>query len=45
MPGGKSALALFNADKPGTYTFYCSIPGHYNKPTGEGMTGKLIVQP
>ena len=45
MPGNKSSLALFKATKPGTYTFYCSIPGHYNKATGEGMTGKLIVEP
>jgi heme/copper-type cytochrome/quinol oxidase subunit 2 len=45
MPAGKSSMALFKATKPGTYTFYCSIPGHYNKATGEGMAGKLIVEP
>jgi uncharacterized cupredoxin-like copper-binding protein len=45
MPGGKSGLALFKASKPGTYTFYCSIPGHYDKASGEGMTGKLIIEP
>jgi len=45
MRAGKSSLALFKPTKPGTYTFYCSIPGHYNKATGEGMTGKLIIEP
>jgi len=45
MPSGKSSLALFKAAKPGTYTFYCSIPGHYNKATGQGMKGTLIVEP
>ena len=44
MPGGKSSLALFKPTKPGTYTFYCGIPGHYNKATGEGMHGTLIVE-
>jgi uncharacterized cupredoxin-like copper-binding protein len=45
MPSGQSSLALFKADKPGTYTFYCSIPGHYDPVSGEGMVGKLIVEP
>jgi uncharacterized cupredoxin-like copper-binding protein len=44
MPGGKSSLALFKPAKPGTYTFYCGIPGHYDKATGEGMHGTLIVE-
>ena len=44
MPGGKSSLALFKPTKPGTYTFYCGIPGHYDKATGEGMHGTLIVE-
>jgi plastocyanin len=42
MPAGKSSLALFKAAQPGAYTFYC-IP-HYNKATGEGMHGTLIVE-
>ncbi len=35
-------VALFKAT-PGTYTFYCAP--HYNKATGEGMHGTLIVEP
>ena len=38
-----SSLALFTPTKPGTYTFYCSL--HYDKATGEGMQGTLIVAP
>ncbi|GAC1642443.1 MAG: hypothetical protein NVS4B8_11630 [Herpetosiphon sp.] len=45
MPGGKPALALFTPTNPGTYTFYCSSPGHANKAAGTGMVGKLIVAP
>ncbi len=33
-------LALFMPDRPGTYTFYCSIPGHRAT-----MVGTLIVEP
>jgi uncharacterized cupredoxin-like copper-binding protein len=44
MPGGKSSLALFKPASPGTYTFYCGIPGHYDKASGEGMHGTLIVE-
>jgi len=44
MPGGKSSLALFKPTKSGAYTFYCGIPGHYDKATGEGMHGTLIVE-
>lgn len=43
MPSGKDSLALFKADKPGTYTFYCAP--HYDKATGQGMHGTLIVEP
>ena len=43
MPGGKPSLALFTPTKPGTYTFYCAL--HYNKQTGQGMKGTLIVAP
>jgi plastocyanin len=43
LPGGKTTLALFTAGVPGRYTFYCSP--HYDKKTGEGMKGTLIVEP
>jgi uncharacterized cupredoxin-like copper-binding protein len=36
--GGTKALTLKLA--PGTYTFYCSVPGHRQA----GMEGKLTVQ-
>ncbi|HEY1296926.1 MAG TPA: copper-containing nitrite reductase [Chloroflexota bacterium] len=38
-PAGKSATADFTLDKPGTYDFYCSIPGHKEA----GMHGTLSV--
>jgi plastocyanin len=38
---GKEGLALFTPTKVGTYTFYCAP--HYDKETGEGMKGTLIV--
>ena len=41
MPSGKPALALFTPTTPGTYTFYCHIPGHREA----GMVGTLIVGP
>ena len=36
--GGTKTLTLKLA--PGTYTFYCSVPGH----RAAGMEGKLTVQ-
>ncbi len=36
--GGEKTLTL-NL-KPGTYTFYCTVPGH----RAAGMEGKLTVQ-
>jgi plastocyanin len=35
--GGKSTVSL--TLKPGTYTFYCTVPGH----VAAGMKGKLVV--
>jgi plastocyanin len=42
IPAGQTSLALFKPTKAGTYTFYCAP--HYNKETGEGMKGTLIVE-
>jgi heme/copper-type cytochrome/quinol oxidase subunit 2 len=41
LPAGTSGLALFTPSTPGTYTFYCGIPGH----RALGMVGTLIVEP
>jgi plastocyanin len=41
IPTGTPALALFRPTMPGTYTFYCHIPGHKEA----GMVGTLIVEP
>jgi uncharacterized cupredoxin-like copper-binding protein len=38
-PGG-SVLAVFQPIQPGTYTFYCMIPGHRDR-----MHGALVVEP
>jgi plastocyanin len=43
MPSNEESLALFRADTSGTYTFYCRP--HYDKATGKGMHGTLIVEP
>src|SRR3954469_17231594 len=38
--GGKTRSTVVTFDKPGTYTFYCSIAGHRDA----GMEGTLGVQ-
>jgi plastocyanin len=43
MPAGQAGVALFRPTTPGAFTFYC-MP-HYNKATGQGMSGTLIVEP
>ncbi len=45
MPAKETSLAFFKPTKPGTYTFYCAIPGHANLEDGTGMVGTLIVEP
>lgn len=42
MPTNEEGLALFKPTQPGTYTFYCAP--HYDKASGEGMKGTLIVE-
>ena len=42
IPAGKPGVALFKAGAPGTYLYYCAP--HYDKATGEGMQGRLIVE-
>jgi nitrite reductase (NO-forming) len=37
---GQTAIATFTIDKPGTYTYFCSHPGHEQA----GMKGTLTVQ-
>ncbi|GAC1317367.1 MAG: hypothetical protein NVSMB2_10990 [Chloroflexota bacterium] len=38
--GGQSASGTFTIDRPGTYTFICSVPGH----EAAGMKGTLTAQ-
>ena len=38
--GGATKQGGLKITKPGTYTFYCTVPGH----RAAGMEGKLIVQ-
>ena len=41
MPGNELVTTTFTPTKPGTYTFYCGVPGHVEA----GMVGTLIVEP
>ncbi len=41
MPGRKQGAATFTPSQPGTYSFYCGVPGHVEA----GMVGTLIVEP
>ena len=40
VPPGKSETISFVADKPGTFTYYCKVPGHKEL----GMKGTIIVE-
>jgi plastocyanin len=42
IPAGQSSFTLFKPSQPGTYTFYCAP--HYDKASGQGMKGTLIVE-
>jgi plastocyanin len=42
IPAGQNSFALFRPTQPGTYTYYCAP--HYDKASGEGMKGTLIVE-
>jgi plastocyanin len=39
-PGGESTLRI-TFDRPGSYTFICTVPGH----AASGMTGAVFVNP
>jgi nitrite reductase (NO-forming) len=41
LPANQSGAAVFKPTQAGTYTFYCSLPGHREA----GMVGTLIVEP
>jgi uncharacterized cupredoxin-like copper-binding protein len=38
--GGQTASGTFTIDKPGTYSFECSMPGH----ASAGMRGTITAQ-
>ncbi len=42
IPVGQDGVALFRPTAPGTYVFYCAP--HFDKETGQGMQGTLIVE-
>jgi len=43
MPVGETGVALFKPTEPGVYRFYCAP--HFDKASGQGMQGTLIVEP
>jgi plastocyanin len=42
IPAGQNSFALFRPNQPGIYTYYCAP--HYDKASGEGMKGTLVVE-
>ena len=40
LSSGQSDSVAFTADKTGTFTYYCSVPGHRDL----GMIGQLVVE-
>jgi plastocyanin len=41
MPANNQVTASFTATRPGTFDFYCGVPGHQQA----GMVGKIVVEP
>lgn len=40
-PPGQTVAGAIRANRPGTYRFFCSIPGHRES----GMVGRIVVTP
>ncbi len=45
MTSGEPGLVVFTATRPGSYLFYCAVPGHADKASQRGMVGRLVVTP
>lgn len=45
MTPGEPGLVVFTASRPGSYLFYCAVPGHADKASERGMVGRLVVTP